>query len=137
GLCSTVTACKENSNSICAVRTAHGTLIAQNTELACPIAVLAAFFGTLAPDFSGPKWPFLSVLFAKRSKMTPSFKIQSTSNLLSCRLISEPLTFPFRIKRNARLLDVGNVFLISLHPPVQRNKLESDCNAKLEWFGTT
>ena len=32
GPCSTVTACKENSNSICAVRTAHGTLIAQNTK---------------------------------------------------------------------------------------------------------
>src|SRR5699024_5068647 len=44
----------------------------------CPIGVLAVFFGTLDPDFSGPKWPFLSVLFAKHSKMTPSFKIMQS-----------------------------------------------------------
>ena len=42
----------------------------EHKELACPIAVLAALFGTLDLDFSGPKWPFLSILFAKRSKMT-------------------------------------------------------------------
>src|SRR5699024_10774464 len=44
----------------------------EHKELACPIGVLAGLFGTLEPDFSGPKWPFPSILFAKHIKITQS-----------------------------------------------------------------
>ena len=46
----------------------------EHKELACLIGVLAGLFGTLKPDFSGPRWPFPSILFAKHIKMTQSFE---------------------------------------------------------------
>ena len=46
----------------------------EHKEFGCPIGVLAAFFGTLKPDFSGPKWPLPSILFAKHIKMAQSFQ---------------------------------------------------------------
>src|SRR5699024_3552632 len=54
-----------------AARSVHEQMPIANRRFCC-------VFGTLDPDFSSPKWPFLSVLFAKRSKMTPSFKIMQS-----------------------------------------------------------
>ena len=58
----------------------------------CPLAigVLAGFFGTLKPDFSGPKWPLPSILFAKHLKMTQSFERAQNWNDLK-RHASQPL----------------------------------------------
>src|SRR5699024_7289186 len=58
--------------SLHAVTVLHGPCL---SNCLLPIGVLVSLS---KHDFSGPKWPFLSVLFAKRSKMTPSFKIMQS-----------------------------------------------------------
>src|SRR5699024_4818220 len=70
----------------CAVRTAHiefefslhaVTVLHDPCLSKCPFPI-GVLVRLSKHDFSGPKWPFPSILFAKRSKMTPSFKIMQS-----------------------------------------------------------